>query len=262
MSKWGARDADEARKQLLDGTAVSLPATTDDFKRLYNALREKWRRRRAAFVSFWEQLEEERRKDLVLTVSPYTPISPSQPVAVTGDDVRGAAKMVPEMSLELARDASALPNLLDHFLRHDDFDDALREAVYFVQSTGCVRQSSGSVGRVFVEMSELRFFSITPEGGDTALQALSAIPTMVSQETYDAGLQRLSCILVPLSGIVEDWQGESLPGTHSSLIDTIIGCNNPSCGAKECSDGSKLKICRRCGTASYCSREWYVSLKL
>lgn len=256
MSKWGARDAEEARRRLEDGTATSLPATPHDFRRLYNALRAKWLRRRQRFIQFWEALPMQERKDLLLAVSPYTPVSPSQPYAVTGDDVRGAARLVPEMSLELTKNGFALPNLLDHFLRHEYFDDVVRDAVFFVQSTGCVRQKDGTVDRVFVEMSRLTFFSITPEGGDAALQALEAIPTMVSQETYDAGLQRLSCILVPLSSIVEEWQDEVLPGTHSSLLSTIIGCNNPSCGAKECPDGSKLKICKRCGAANYCSKEW------
>jgi hypothetical protein len=52
------------------------------------------------FNSFWKEMDDEERRNMILVVCPFIPISRTSCRAINGDDVSGAHFLFPEFNLE------------------------------------------------------------------------------------------------------------------------------------------------------------------
>eukprot|EP00854_Cymbomonas_tetramitiformis_P001288 gene1288-1874_t len=102
--------------------------------RLRDTVSAFWRQHGTAFKNMWRGLPDEERRDLLLTVSAGSmPRSRTEAFTVSGEDVHGAALLLPEINLEdLLGDESALPALFEA-RTEPDAEDQLLDDLAFIQ---------------------------------------------------------------------------------------------------------------------------------
>jgi len=101
LSRWSAQEVADARAAL--DAPHQLPhegkLQSQVVEQFHGSLGAFWREYAPGFSSFWQGLPVKRRRDLLLCVSPAMPTTSFSGRSLYGDDVHGAAVIMPEMNL-------------------------------------------------------------------------------------------------------------------------------------------------------------------